>query len=168
MGSGYNAYLESSDALKLISTLTSYRFSTKTILKLLEDLYELKSNYDRYATLDFLSINTANRKMNLYKMGSTTTYILHNHQLIAYENKALPLKLDDVNSSYEIDLNKGDYIFLLSDGISDFITKDEFYSIVAYGAESVEKMCDKIIQYIKKKEKNELKDDLSLIVIKAI
>lgn len=168
MGSGYNAYKESSEALKLISTLTSYRFSTKTILKLLEDLYELKSNYDRYATLDFLSINTANRKMNLYKMGSTTTYILHNHQLIAYENKALPLKLDDVNSSYEIDINPGDYVFLLSDGISDFITKEEFHSIVSNGSESVDNMCDNIIQYIKKKEQNELKDDLSLIVIKAI
>ncbi|MDE5855410.1 MAG: SpoIIE family protein phosphatase, partial [Anaeroplasmataceae bacterium] len=66
MGSGYNAYTESIDALKTISTLSSYHFRTKTILKLLEDIYELRSNYDRYATLDFLSIDSANRKMNLY------------------------------------------------------------------------------------------------------
>lgn len=168
MGSGYNAYIESVDALKTITTLTSYHFSIKTILRLLEDVYELKSNYDRYATLDFLYINTANRKLNLYKMGSTTTYILHNHKLLSYDNKALPLKLDEVNSAYEIDIYSGDYIFLLSDGISDFITKDEFYSLVSNGTDSVDVMCDKIIQYIKKKQQDELKDDLSLIAIKAI
>ena len=101
-------------------------------------------------------------------MGSTITYILHNHKLLCYENKALPLKLDEVNSAYEIDIYSGDYIFLLSDGISDFITKDEFYNLVSNGTESVDIMCDKIIQYIKRKQKDELKDDLSLIAIKAI
>lgn len=168
MGSGYHAYLESADALKTIAGLSSYHFSMKTILRLLEDVYELKSNYDRYATLDLLYINTANRKINLYKMGSTTTYILHNHQLYAYENNALPLKLDEVNSAYEMDIYSGDYIFLLSDGITDFISKDEFYSIVKGGTQSAQIMCEEVIQYIKKKEKNELKDDLSLIAIKAI
>ena len=101
-------------------------------------------------------------------MGSTTTYILHNHQLFTYENKALPLKLDEVNSTYEIDLYSGDYIFLVSDGISDFISKDEFYSLVEKGNENVDKMCEIIINHIKKKQKDELKDDLSLIAIKAI
>lgn len=168
MGSGYNAYLESADALKTISNLSSYHFSIKTILRLLEDLHDLKSDYDRYATLDFLYINTANRKMNLYKLGSTTTYVLHNNQLQAYENTALPLKLDEVNSAYEIDIYSGDFIFLLSDGISDFISKDEFYSIVQEGGLSAERMCENVIQYIKQKENNHLKDDLSLITIKAL
>lgn len=168
MGSGYAAYTESIDALKTVSTLSSYHFRIKTILKLLEDIYELRSNYDRYATLDFLSIDTANRKMNLYKMGSSTTYILHNHKLLTYENQALPLKLDDVNSAYELDLFSGDYIFLLSDGISDFISNQEFYQLVDHGDQSADEVCYSIIEYIKKKEKNDLKDDLSLIVIKAI
>lgn len=168
MGSGYAAYTESIDALKTVSNLSSYHFRVKTILKLLEDIYELRSNYDRYATLDFLSIDTANRKMNLYKMGSSTTYILHNHKLLTYENQALPLKLDDVNSAYELDLFSGDYIFLLSDGISDFISNQEFYQIVEKADQSADEVCYSIIEYIRKKEKNDLKDDLSLIVIKAI
>ncbi|MDE6047025.1 MAG: SpoIIE family protein phosphatase, partial [Anaeroplasmataceae bacterium] len=167
MGSGYNAYTESIDALKTISTLSSYHFRTKTILKLLEDVYELRSNYDRYATLDFLSIDPANRKMNLYKMGSSTTYILHNQKLLKYENQALPLKLDDVNSAYELDLFSGDFIFLLSDGISDFISNKEFESLVDQN-QTAEEACYSIVDYLKKKEKGKLKDDLSLIVIKAV
>ncbi|HRF70777.1 MAG TPA: SpoIIE family protein phosphatase, partial [Candidatus Pelethenecus sp.] len=133
----------------------------------LEDIYELRSNYDRYATLDFLSIDTATRKMNLYKMGSTTTYIYHNQQLITYENQALPLKLDDVNSAYELDLFSGDFIFLLSDGISDFISNPEFVSLID-ASKAADEVCYTIVEYLKQKEKGRLKDDLSLIVIKAI
>ncbi len=168
MGSGLNAYQESAEALKTITQLLSYHFRIQTILKLLEDIYELRSNYDRYATLDFLAIDTSNCKMNLYKMGSSTTYVLHNNQLITYENQTLPLKLDEVNSSYELDVYSGDYIFLLSDGISDFISPQEFYSLVQDGNKTADEACYSIIEYIKKKENNNLKDDLSLIVIKAI
>lgn len=167
MGSGYTAYSDSIDALKTIQTLSTYHFRTKTILKLLEDIYELRSNYDRYATLDFLSVDPANRKMSLYKMGSSTTYILHDEKLHAYENQALPLKLDDVNSAYELDLFRGDLIFLLSDGIGDFINHREFEKLVNQD-QSAEEACCTIVNYIKKKEKNSLKDDLSLIVIKAV
>lgn len=167
MGSGYNAYTESIDALKTITSLSSYHFRTKTILRLLEDIYELRSNYDRYATLDFLSINSATRKINLYKMGSTTTYIYHNQKLLIYENKALPLKLDEVNSAFELDVFSGDFIFLLSDGISDFISSNEFEGLINADL-SVEDTCHNIVEYLKKKENGKLKDDLSLIVIKVI
>ncbi len=167
MGSGYNAYTESIDALKTIISLSSYHFRTQTILKLLEDIYELRSNYDRYATLDFLSINSATRKINLYKMGSTTTYIYHNERLLIYENKTLPLKLDEVNSAFELDIYSGDFIFLLSDGISDFITSNEFESLINTNL-SAEDTCYNIVEYLKKKENGKLKDDISLIVIKVI
>ena len=167
MGSGYTAYTESMDALKTISTLSSYHFRTETILKLLEDIYELRSNYDRYATLDFLSVDPANRKMHLYKMGSSTTYVLHNQKLLTYENQALPLKLDDVNSAYELDVYPGDFIFLLSDGIGDFISNQEFEQLVDHH-QTAEEACYSIVEYLKRKEQGNFKDDLSLIVIKAI
>ena len=167
MGSGYNAYLESVDTLRIITTLSSYHFRIKTILKLLEDIYELRANYDHYATLDLLTIDTANKNVNLYKMGSTTTYVLHNNSLTAYQNKALPHKLDEMNSSFNFDITSGDLIFLLSDGITDFINQNEFYSLININ-DSPENICSNIINHIKAKEKNNLKDDLSLIVIKSI
>ena len=167
MGSGYNAYLESVDTLRIITSLSSYHFRVKTILKLLEDIYELRANYDHYATLDLLTIDTANKNVNLYKMGSTTTYVLHNNSLTAYQNKALPLKLDEMNSTFTFDISSGDLIFLLSDGITDFIDQNEFYSLIDV-SESPENICSKIIDHLKIKEKNNLKDDLSLIVIKSI
>ena len=167
MGSGYNAYLESVDTLRIITSLSTYHFRIKTILKLLEDIYELRANYDHYATLDLLTIDTANKNANLYKMGSTTTYLLHNNSLTAYQNKALPLKLDEMNSTFTFEISSGDLIFLLSDGITDFIDQNEFYSLIDV-SETPENICSKIIEHIKIKEKNNLKDDLSLIVIKSI
>lgn len=167
MGSGYNAYLESVDTLRIITSLSSYHFRIKTILKLLEDIYELRANYDHYATLDLLTIDTANKNVNLYKMGSTTTYLLHNNTLTAYQNKALPLKLDEMNSTFNFEITSGDIIFLLSDGITDFIDQNEFYSLIDV-SETPQNICNKIINHIKRKEQNNLKDDLSLIVIKSI
>ncbi len=167
MGSGHNAYKESSEALKLISHLSTYHFSLKTILKLLENIYDLKCEYDSYATLDILNINTANMKLNLYKLGSTTSYIYHNNELQAFENKALPLKLDDINSSYEVEYFKDDVILLFSDGISDFLTPLEIKNEIDFTL-STEQIMNNILYKLKKKENNELKDDASIIVIKVI
>jgi serine/threonine protein phosphatase PrpC len=100
-------------------------------------------------------------------MGSTTTYVMHNDSLISYQNKALPLKLDEMNSSFTFDINSGDIIFLLSDGITDFVNQKEFESLIDVSL-SPDILCNKIIEYIKTKEKSKLKDDLSLIVIKSI
>lgn len=166
MGSGHNAYIESANTLKMMANLTSYHFSFKTILKLLEDIYNLRCDYDSYATLDLALINTSNMKLNLYKLGSTTSYIYHNFSLISYENKALPLKLDDINSSYEIEFSKDDIILLLSDGVTDFLTKDEIFLAIDPNLSSNEIMLS-ISNKVKEKEKN-LKDDLSMIVIKVI
>jgi hypothetical protein len=165
MGSGHNAYVESKEALKLISNLSSYHFSHKTVLKLLEDIYDLRCEYDSYATLDLLNINTASMKLNLYKLGSTTTYIYHSYNLIAYENKALPLKLDDINSAYEIEFFKGDMIFLLSDGITDNLSADELFILINPEYSTDEQM-NTIINFVKNKQANNLSDDLSMIVIK--
>lgn len=167
MGNGHTAYKESSEALKLISHLSSYHFSAKTILKLLENIYDLKCEYDSYATLDLLNINTASMKLNLYKLGSTTSYIYHNRELQAFENKALPLKLDDINSSYEVEYFKDDVILLFSDGISDFLTPLEIKHEIDF-TESTEEIMNRILNKLKKKENNELKDDASIIVIKVV
>lgn len=167
MGSGHTAYKESSEALKLISHLSSYHFSSKTILKLLENIYDLKCEYDSYATLDLLNINTSNMKLNLYKLGSTTSYIYHNQELQAFENKALPLKLDDINSSYEVEYFKDDVILLFSDGISDFLTPLEIKHEIDF-TKSTDDIMNHILNKLKKKENNELKDDASIIVIKVV
>jgi serine phosphatase RsbU (regulator of sigma subunit) len=166
MGRGHNAYIESADALKLMANLSNYHFSFKTILKLLEDIYNLRCDYDTYATLDLALINTSSMKMNLYKLGSTTTYIYHNFNLIGYENKSLPLKLDDINSSYEVEFYKDDIILLLSDGVTDFLSKDELFLIIDPNLPSADIM-NNITNKVKEKEVN-LKDDLSVIVIKVI
>lgn len=165
MGQGHQAYLESTEALKLISHLSMYHFSTKTILKLLEEIYDLKCDYDSYATLDILNINTSNMKLNLYKLGSSTTYIYHDKSLKTFENKALPLKFDDLNSSYEMEYFKNDVIILFSDGISDYLTKDEL-ELINYTNNS-EKIVNDIISKLKDKEKT-LKDDASIIAIKIV
>jgi serine phosphatase RsbU (regulator of sigma subunit) len=167
MGSGYYAYQLSQQTLKMVDQITDCSIEFETSLEILNNFFKTKDSVDSYATLDFVDINLSTGVLNLYKMGSTTTYVLHNNSLTAYQNKALPLKLDEMNSTFTFDISSGDLIFLLSDGITDFIDQNEFYSLIDV-SESPENICSKIIEHLKIKEKNNLKDDLSLIVIKSI
>lgn len=167
MGSGHNAYLESSRTLELIKSLAVSHFSIKTSLKLLEDIEGLRSDYDSYATLDLLFLNPSLMKANLYKLGSSVSYLYHNHELISYQNRALPLKLDDINSAYEIELVIGDILILLSDGVSDFISLEQLQEVIDETLPT-NIILERIINKIKENVSNVLKDDLSLIIIKLI
>ena len=60
----------------------------------------------------------------------------------------------------------GDIILLMSDGISDFLTKDELEDI-NYSNNS-EEITNEIIFKLKKKVNNNLQDDASILVIKVI
>ena len=93
--------------------------------------------------------------------------IYHNKELALFENRALPLKLDDINSTYEIEFFKDDVIILISDGISDFLSKEDLSTDNNYSLSS-NKIVEDIINKLKKKENNDLKDDASIIVIKVI
>lgn len=166
MGSGHDAYIESSRTLEMIKKLSLNHFSIKSTLRLLEEIEGLRCDYDSYATLDLLYLNTSIMKAYLYKMGSTVSYIYHNKEFISYQNRALPLKLDDINSFYEIELNIGDMVFLLSDGISDFISDNEIKKLI--DERSTDVTLERIINKIKEKYNNNLCDDLSLIIIKII
>ena len=75
---------------------------------------------------------------------------LHNNSLTAYQNKALPHKLDELNSYFSFEITSGDLIFLLSDGVSDFISQDEFYSLINVN-ETPDNICSNVINHLKKK-----------------
>ena len=105
-------------------------------------------------------------QLYLYKIGSTTTYLIRGNDIYSYENHTLPLNLDTSSSSYNIEFFHNDIILLMSDGIADFITKEKLFNISYNNTPDI--IIDNIIKYIEKKEGNILKDDASIIVIKVI
>ena len=166
MGSGHKAYQESTHTLNLLKRIIEYNLSIETTLDLLGYISEIRCDYDSYATLDVLKLNLATMQLYLYKIGSTTTYLIRGNDIYSYENHTLPLNLDTSSSSYNIEFFHNDIILLMSDGIADFITKEKLFNISYNNTPDI--IIDNIIKYIEKKEGNILKDDASIIVIKVI
>ncbi len=166
MGSGHKAYQESTHTLNLLKRIIEYNLSIETTLDLLNNISEIRCDYDSYATLDVLKLNLATMQLYLYKIGSTTTYLIRGNDIYSYENHTLPLNLDISSSSYNIEFFHNDIILLMSDGIADFITKEKLFNISYNNTPDI--IIDNIIKYIEKKEGNILKDDASIIVIKVI
>lgn len=164
MGNGHKAYKESTHTLELLKRLLEYNLSIESTLSLLGNISNLRLDYDSYATLDLLKLNLSTMQLYLYKIGSTSTYLIRGNDIFSYENHTLPLNLDVSSSSYNIEFFINDIILLMSDGIADFITKEELFNLSLNNNPDV--IIDNIITYIQKKEGNILKDDASIIAIK--
>lgn len=163
MGNGYRAYKESTHILDLLKHLLEYNLTIESTLSLLGNISSLRLDYDSYATLDLLNINISTMQLYLYKIGSTSTYLIRGNDIYSYENHTLPLNLDVSQSSYNIEFFINDIILLMSDGIADFITKEILFKLSLNN--NPDTIIDNIINYIQKKE-GILKDDASIIVVK--
>ncbi len=166
MGSGYEAFYESSQILKLVSKLCNFTLQTKTIISLLQSIYEIQNHFEAYATLDFLRLDLYDQKCSLYKMGSTSTYILQNNNVLTIENNELPLEFSDMSKTHEFILNKGDIIFLCSDGLTNTLNDDEIKDLfLKVQFKKPNLMVESILDYIKQYQNYVLKDDVTIVVI---
>ena len=165
MGSGKNAYIESTKTLEMIEKISSLESNFDFGMNILNTFYSLKEDSFSYATLDLLSINLSSGKATLYKMGSSTTYIIRGTDLIKIENQNLPFGLVDDVIKEEFDVFDNDLIFLLSDGVNDFIKREKFEKILD---QSIMLHPQKISYFILKSilDESKPKDDMTALVLK--
>lgn len=166
MGSGIDAYYASKELLEVVSSMLKYHFSTTTLLNFLSYVYEIKADYEAYATLDLLQVNLVDGMANLYKLGSTSSYLFSDIDKV-FENSNLPLSYTDLIDSYEMQLKRNDILLLLSDGFTDTVSNQELKEIVHQNTHaSASFIVEQLCLYAKNKNK-ELKDDCCVIVIKV-
>lgn len=166
MGSGIDAYNSSKEILSILSNMLNYHFSTKTMLNFLSYIYEIKGNYESYATLDLLEINEVTKAASLFKLGSASTFLFSDIDKI-YENSSLPLDSTDLIDSFTINLKANDIILLLTDGFTDYLNYHDIKEIIynnKFASASIiaDMLCNKI-----KQQNKILNDDCSVIVIKV-
>lgn len=166
MGSGIDAYNSSKEILSILSNMLNYHFSIKTMLNFLSYIYEIKGNYESYATLDLLEINEITKVASLFKLGSASTLLFSDIDKI-YENSSLPLDYTDLIDSFTISLKTNDIILLLTDGFTDYLSYQDIKEIIynnKFASTSLiaDMLCNKI-----KQSNKVLNDDCSVIVIKV-
>ena len=120
------------------------------------------------STLDICDINLYTAQCELMKIGSSYTYIKRGQQVEQLEADTLPL---GIFHKYELDcpkrqLQDGDYIIMISDGILDGVDDDALLREVIAGTEirNPQEMANYLLQFVLHKTGGRVYDDMSILV----
>ena len=121
MGHGINANEESKFAIDILFSMLKSKLDIEESIKLTNNIIQLKNDYDSYATMDLIAIDSQTNVCSFYKFGATNAYIIRNNNPNEINNFSLPLgiieKISFKPSSYY--LEKGDIIIMFTDGMVD-------------------------------------------------
>ena len=121
MGSGSAASLASRIAVKTFRNLISCEMSLDSAVRLLNTLLMTETNTENFATLDILFLNADTGELTFCKSGSAASLFCRKNEMQQIAAKSFPLGMmpDAVPFRTKLQAQKGDYLLLLSDGISE-------------------------------------------------
>ena len=167
MGSGYNAYKLSEQTLKMVDKITDCNVDFETSLEILNNFFKLRDAQDSYATLDFVDIDLSTGELNLYKMGSSTTFILRDNCVVPIYNNNLPFGINELIIKEQYTLKDNDLVILVSDGVTDYIDEQLLIKYIeTLKNEAPHKIVYEILQKIYYENNKQIKDDMSCVVLK--
>ena len=127
MGSGDEAKKSSVLALSLVENFYRAGFPSEVIMSSANQLLTVAGG-DSFSTLDVCVFNLSRGEVDFVKVGGVDGYIKRARETDVVEAGSLPLGvLEEMKPKISKALiNKGDYIILVSDGVSDSFSGDRF------------------------------------------
>ena len=165
MGKGGRAALDGAMGAGLLAKLLSAGFGFDSALKVVNCALLVKSNDESLATLDCAAIDTFTGRVDLYKAGAPASYIIKSGRVNKCELSSMPagiLRGIEFAKRTAV-LSSGDYIVLVSDGITDLGT--DWLRALLTGAEDapVQELADEILREAVKMSEGKKADDMSVI-----
>ncbi|NLK65569.1 MAG: SpoIIE family protein phosphatase [Tissierellia bacterium] len=171
IGSGEEASSESNSAVDLMSRFLYSDFTEEQILRTLNSVMMIKLDDERYVTFDFTIIDYGTKQLRLYKAGAAPSYILSNKGVDKISGKSLPLGILDnfEYSSFKKQINLGDMVVMVTDGVIDSINLDPKKSLDKYLEYLAEKdpqtVANSILSYALRGQ-DKVIDDMTVLVTK--
>ncbi len=172
MGSGKNAKIESTATIELLEEFLQAGFSKDLAISMINSVLFLKSSKDSFATLDMCTIDLYTGFCELLKIGAVSTLILHNNKVDIVKSNSLPIGILN-NIEPEIRKKKladGDIIVMFTDGVLDstkqIIDKENWIIDILLKNTSTnpEEIANTIFEKTKENYKNNIKDDITILV----
>ena len=168
MGSGESARRESTAAVSLIENFYQAGFNDGIIFDTINRLLVLKGNEDVFSTVDLCMLDLKTGSAKFIKIGAECSYIMSGSSVVTITPGSLPIGiLDEVEPlSTHKNLNIGDMIVMMSDGIADVIKQDadEWFSDIP--KENAQETADAILD--KALGDNAIADDMTVMVSRII
>lgn len=175
MGSGQKADCQSRAAISLLEQFMETGFDKDTAIKLINSILVLKSDDDSFATIDLSAIDLYDGKVEFVKIGAVSTYIKRPQRVETVKTVSLPAGiLSDIETEMICkNVNSGDFIIMVSDGIIDSFKEDEGgeKSLVNYIDEieniNPQGIADTILNKAYSNSGNKAIDDMTVLVAKV-
>lgn len=158
MGTGYMANRQSTTTIELLERLMQSGFDHKTAIKMINSLLILKSEEATFSTLDISMVNLHSGECQVTKIGGSTIFIMGNEKLKIINSTSLPVGIvKGVDPDYfDITLEHGDFIVMITDGIMDQLQKEH-----EDGAEAFLHLFDQLESNNPKEIANQLLNDIT-------
>lgn len=175
MGTGEKANFESKSAIELLERMLELGASREMALNSINNILRAKSEDEIFATLDIGFIDLYSGKLELVKSGAAPTFIKRKDQCIVVNSESLPIGMfNDVEYKvYEENLQNGDIVIMMSDGVLDANKKTSnsvkwmHDLIVNINSLNPQFISDEIFNTALLTNRNRIDDDMTLLVTKV-
>mgnify|MGYP000875680450 CR=1 FL=1 len=175
MGIGKKASAESTTAIELLEKMMDINADREMTLKTINSVIRTKSTNEIFTTLDISFVDLFKGRMQIIKSGAPPTFIKRKDEIIMINSLSLPIGiLKDVDFSiYEENIQDGDIIIMMSDGVLDCNEKIENPEswmkdiILNIDSQNPQTIADEIIDKAKGCSGEVVKDDMTVVVTKV-
>lgn len=167
MGSGKDAYIKSSNTITLLKKLLKSGVSPDKAIESVNSSMEMLKDEIGFSTIDLCSISLESGVAKFYKCGAYDGYILRNKRLIKIGAGGFPAGLTEkISFSYSgAALEDGDYIVMMSDGVSG-VSEPLQATLLMNEHSDPEALTRELIDCAYNKIPPELDDDMTVLVAK--
>lgn len=174
MGTGNQANKESKAAIEILERMLELDSSKEMTLTSINNILRAKSEDEIFTTLDLGFVDLYTGKLELVKSGAAPTFIKRKDECIVINSESLPIgMMNNVEfKTYEENLQDGDIIIMMSDGVLDANKKTSDPEkwmkdlITSINSSNPQILSDEIFNTAKLANRNKVEDDMTLLVTK--
>lgn len=172
MGSGAKSKEVSETVISMIEKMGSSGFRKQEIVDIINRLIKLRENGEVSATLDMCAVNEKTNNLEFIKLGAAPSYLIEGGEVIEIKQDTMPMGLlaNLEYSSLEREVNKGDFVVLISDGAISDVNKSTLQEIISEFKEETDitekSLMDKIMAKVVGSQNKIILDDVTVVVCK--
>lgn len=173
MGSGEQAFSESSGMIELLEQMMETGVSGESALKLINAIYMYGEQEQGYATADVVLLHLFHKEIQFMKCGASLTFFYHDKELQTIEGEALPVGIVQEMEPYitGTGIEAGDYVIMMTDGVADVFSeaREQLETIILEEIQkkaSPQELADELLEQAQLRDFEVSGDDKSVLVIK--